>query len=42
VMVPPDACRALELVSCIQGHHTFGQSEQMKPLLYHTQPFINL
>ena len=42
VMGPPDACRALELVSCIRGLHTFCQTEQSKPLLYRTQPFISL
>jgi hypothetical protein len=42
VMVPPDACRALELVSCIRGLHIFCQSEQSKPLFYCIQPLIGL
>ena len=42
VMCPPDACRALELVSCICGLHTFSQMEQSKPLLYRAQPIISL
>ena len=34
VMGPPDAYRALELVSYICGLHTLSQTEQSKPLLY--------
>ena len=42
VMGPLDACRALELVSCIRSLHSFSQTEQSKPLLYRAQPFISL
>ena len=42
VMGPPDAYRALELVSYIRSLHAFCQTEQSKPLLYRAQPFISL
>jgi hypothetical protein len=42
MMVPPNTCRSLQLMSIIRCFHTFSHPEQTKPLLYGAQPFIGL
>jgi hypothetical protein len=42
MMVPPDTCKSLQLMSSIRCFHTFHQPDQVKPLFYGVQPFIGL
>ena len=42
ILIPPDACWALQLMSCILCLQTFSQPKQAELLFHRVQPFFSL